>query len=68
MALVLHSHPLSAYCWKALIALHENGVPFETRLVDFGDPEAKRRYAALWPTAKIPLLEDGGKVVPRPPS
>ncbi|HEX2553905.1 MAG TPA: glutathione S-transferase family protein [Microvirga sp.] len=64
MALVLHYHPLSSYCWKVLIALYENGAPFETRLVDFGDPGARARYAALWPTAKIPLLEDDGRVVP----
>ena len=53
MALVLHYHPLSSYCWKVLIALYENGAPFEARLVDLGDPEARTRFAALWPTAKM---------------
>jgi glutathione S-transferase len=28
MSLTLHFHPLSSFCWKALIALYENGVPF----------------------------------------
>lgn len=64
MSLILHSHPLSAFCWKVLIALYENGAPFEERLVDLGDPQARVAFAALWPTAKIPLLEDDGRVVP----
>lgn len=64
MALILHFHPLSSYCWKVLIALYENGAPFEARLVNPGDPEARARFAALWPTAKIPLLEDDGTIVP----
>lgn len=64
MTLILHSHPLASYCWKVLIALRENGVPFEARLVDLGDPKAKAAFEALWPSAKIPLLEDDGIVVP----
>lgn len=64
MALTLHYHPLSAYCWKALIALYENGTPFEARLVNLGDPASRAAYAALWPTAKIPLLVDDGRVLP----
>ena len=38
MKLVLWSHPFSSFCMKALVALYETGVPFEARLVDFGDP------------------------------
>ncbi|MGQ3050446.1 MAG: glutathione S-transferase family protein [Roseateles sp.] len=64
MSLTLHYHPLSSYCWKLLIALAENGTPFETRLVNLGDPAERAAYAALWPTAKIPLLVDGEQVVP----
>jgi len=64
MALTLHSHPLSSYCWKVLVALYENGAPFEARMVDFGDPQAKAAFGAMWPTAKIPLLEDDGRIVP----
>lgn len=64
MPLTLHYHPLSSYCWKVLIALYENGAPFEPRLVNLGDPAARAAYAALWPTAKIPLLVDGDRVVP----
>lgn len=64
MSLTLHSHPLSSHCWKVLIALHELGLPFEARLVNLGDPAERAAYAALWPTAKIPLLTDGERVVP----
>jgi glutathione S-transferase len=64
MALTLHYHPLSSYCWKVLIALYENDTPFEARHVNLGDPAERAAYAALWPTAKIPLLVDGERVVP----
>ncbi len=64
MALTLHYHPLSSCCWKVLIALYENGTPFEARLVNLGDPAERAAYAGLWPTAKIPLLVDDRRVVP----
>jgi glutathione S-transferase len=64
MPLTLHYHPLSSHCWKLLIALAENGAPHDLQLVNLGDPAARTAYAALWPTAKIPLLVDGDRVVP----
>ncbi len=64
MSLILHYHPLSSYCWKVLIALDEKGVKFEARMVDFGDAAAQSAFIALWPTGKIPLLEDDGRPVP----
>ncbi len=64
MTLILHSHPLASYCWKVLIALYEKGLPFEARMVDLGDAAARAAFAALWPTAKIPLLQHGDRVVP----
>ena len=64
MPLTLHYHPLSSYCWKVLIALAENGSPYEGVIVNLGDPAARQAYADLWPTAKIPLLADGDRVVP----
>ena len=35
MTLVLHSHPLSSYCWKVLIALYESGA--SDRILMSGD-------------------------------
>lgn len=64
MTLALHYHPLSSYCWKVLIALYENATAFAARPVDFGDPAAGAALRARWPLGKIPLLEDGGRVVP----
>ncbi len=34
MSLTLHYHPLSSFCWKALVALYENGAPFTPNMVD----------------------------------
>lgn len=64
MALTLHYHPLSSHCWKLLIALAEKGLPADLRTVNLGNPAERAAYAALWPTAKIPLLVDGDRVVP----
>jgi glutathione S-transferase len=58
MSLVYHFHPLSSFCWKPLIALYENGTAFEPRIVDLGDPDSRAALAALWPIAKMPVLED----------
>ncbi|HAR27265.1 MAG TPA: glutathione S-transferase, partial [Bradyrhizobium sp.] len=37
MSLTLHYHPLSSFCWKALVALYENGAPFTPHMVNLGD-------------------------------
>ena len=61
--LTLHMHPLASYCWKVLLALYEAGTPFRSVQID-GVPKADPGYAALWPLAKMPLLQDGGHIVP----
>ncbi|MFI4966062.1 MAG: glutathione S-transferase family protein [Caulobacterales bacterium] len=58
MALTLYYHPLSSFCWKALIALYEAQIPFEPRSVDLADPAAKAAFQAVWPLAKFPALRD----------
>ena len=64
MTLTLHEHPFASYCWKALIALDELGLPFERHLIE--DAEARARLAELWPMASIPVLVDdaAGLVLP----
>ena len=57
----LYAHPFSSYCWKALIALHENDIPFETRFLE--DAGAMDELAALWPLKRFPLLVDGDRTV-----
>ena len=61
MALTLYYHPLSSFCWKALIALYEAESPFEPRLVNLGDPADKAAFEAVWPLARFPVLRDDGR-------
>ncbi len=63
MTLTLHAHPLSSYCWKALIAFYEKAAEFEYHELDPGDPDAAARFAALWPMAKMPTLVDDGRLI-----
>lgn len=58
MALHLHYHPLSSYCWKVLIALYECDAPFERHIVDLGDETSRAALVALWPIGKMPVLLD----------
>jgi glutathione S-transferase len=59
--LTLHYHPLSSYCWKALIGLYELEIPFEKRLVDLSNEEDRAAFARLWPIAKFPVLRDDAR-------
>ncbi|MFC3440156.1 glutathione S-transferase family protein [Sphingobium rhizovicinum] len=54
--MILYYHPLSSYCWKVLIALYENGIPFERRMLD--GAEAAAEWTQLWPIARFPVLHD----------
>ena len=66
MSLTLYYHPLSSFCWKTLIALHEAGIVFEPRQVDLGDPADRAAFQAVWPLARFPVLRDHarGRTVP----
>ena len=61
MSLTLHFHPLSSFCWKALIALYENDIPFTPKLVDLGNPEARAAFVKLWGIGKFPVLQDDAR-------
>ncbi len=63
MALQLYGHPFSSYTWKALIALYENGIAFEFRMIDADSPGNSGRLKTLWPVNKFPVLEDGNDVL-----
>jgi glutathione S-transferase len=58
MSLTLYYHPLSSFCWKALIALYENATPFTPHLVDFSNASQRAEFLALWPIGKFPVLRD----------
>ena len=58
MSLTLHFHPLSSFCWKALIALYENDTPFAPNMVDLGNAAERAALLKLWPIGKFPVLRD----------
>src|SRR5687768_13745163 len=62
MTLTLHAHPLSSFCWTALIALYEADTRFEYRELEPGDLTSAE-YKAMWPLAKMPVLVDDTKIV-----
>jgi len=58
MGLTLYYHPLASYCHKVLIALYENDIPFEARIIDLGDAQDRSALQALWPFCKFPVIHD----------
>ena len=61
MSLTLYYHPLASYCHKVLIALYENGTPFEKRLIDLGKADDRAALAAVWPPTRFPVLRDDAR-------
>jgi len=58
MALTLYYHPISQYSIKALIALYEHGVAFESKLLEHTNPAVGAEHRDLWPLGKMPTLRD----------
>jgi glutathione S-transferase len=58
MVLRLYYHPLSSFCWKALIGLYEKDVAFEGQIVNFMDPEEDAAFRKIWPVRRFPVLRD----------
>ena len=63
MALAMYGHPFSSYTQKVLIALYENGTPFEFRCLEADQPEHSAEWLRRWPLRKFPLLVDGERNV-----
>jgi glutathione S-transferase len=61
MSLTLHFHPLASFCWKALIALYENDIPFTPDKIDLRNPAERAALRALWPIGKFPVLSDSAR-------
>ena len=59
MSLALYGHPFSSYTQKVLIALYENGTPFEFRCIGPATPQHSAEWLQRWPLRKFPLLVDG---------
>jgi glutathione S-transferase len=58
MRFILHFHPFASFCWKPLIALYENEIPFKPMIVDLGDQTSRNSFLKLWPLGEFPVLED----------
>jgi len=59
---LFYAHPFSSYCQKVLIALYENGVDFEYRMLE--EPGVGEELARLAPPlGKFPVLVDGGRTI-----
>ncbi|NMO22986.1 glutathione S-transferase family protein [Pyxidicoccus fallax] len=63
MSLALYGHPFSSYTQKVLIALYENGTPFEFRCIGPETPQHSAEWLRRWPLRKFPLLVDGERDV-----
>lgn len=64
MSLIVYGHPFSSYTQKVLIALHENGTPFEFRALGPDVPPAHAAdWLQRWPLRKFPVLVDNGRTV-----
>lgn len=63
MSLKLYSHPFSSYCQKVLIALYENDIEFDYRMLAPNDAAAFEELEKLWPFKKFPVLTDGERVL-----
>jgi len=61
MSLTLHFHPLSSFCWKALVALYENETPFTANSVDLRNPVERAALLKLSPIGKFPVLRDDAR-------
>ncbi len=58
MTLKFYYHPLSSFCWKVLIALHENTTPFEPVLVKLYEEDSRDAFLKVWPMGKLPAMRD----------
>ena len=63
MSLELYGHPFSSYTQKVLIALYENGTPFDFRVLAPERPDISAEWLRRWPLRKFPLLVDEGRTV-----
>ncbi|WP_028221809.1 glutathione S-transferase family protein [Paraburkholderia oxyphila] len=62
MSLALYGHPFSSYTQKVLIALYENGTPFEFRTIGPDSPHTGD-WLQRWPLRKFPVLVEGERNV-----
>ncbi|NOV24975.1 glutathione S-transferase family protein [Cupriavidus necator] len=59
----LYAHPFSSYCQKVLVALYENAIPFEFRMLSPDHAHNMDELGRQWPLRRMPLLVDDGRPV-----
>jgi glutathione S-transferase len=59
LRLVIGSKNFSSWSLRAWLALEHVGVPYEERLISFGDPDWRDQVRRLSPSGRVPLLVDG---------
>jgi glutathione S-transferase len=66
MPLQLYLHPFASFCQKVLVALYENGTPFQPHLVDLADETSRTAFLKIWPIGQFPVLrdEERGSTIP----
>jgi glutathione S-transferase len=52
----LFGHPFSSYSWKAMIAFHEKGLPYDLQMIE--DQALMAELRGYWPIGKFPVLVD----------
>ncbi len=63
MSLAIYGHLFSSYTQKVLMALYENGTPFEFRALGQDTPGHVGEWLKRWPLRKFPVLVDGDRTV-----
>jgi glutathione S-transferase len=61
-------HPFASFCQKVLLALYENGTPFEPHVVDLADETSRAAFLKVWPVGQFPVLRDEEKGLTIPES
>lgn len=63
MAVQLFAHPFSSYSQRVLVALYENAIPFDLRLLDGASPDNLAEWSRHWPLQRFPVLVDGTRTL-----
>jgi glutathione S-transferase len=56
--LTLYYHPLASFCHKVLVALYENDIAFDRRVINLGDETDRAELQAVSPMGKFPVIRD----------
>ena len=58
----LFFHPFSSYSQKALMAVYEKNIEFNSMVLDGGE-EITQKFNEIWPIGRFPILMDDGNFI-----